>query len=313
LEPGEIPLSSRVVVDLTHPEDRTRMIDAVERLRHTARPDGISYRIIRPDGEVRFLQATTAVVKCAPAVLFGSVRDVTDGRRAEREIEAHNVLGEALEGWTSLQAGPARLLRALAEAMDFQRAVFWIATNELLVPRFGWAKDGADVLAQVHEVRLGADVGLAGRAWNTRKPVMARDVMNDTAYALPKAALRDGLRGAVAIPAVAGDEALAVLGFVSRETLEPSDRLLRSLERIGREVGDFLVRRRAELYGSPLTTRQLEILQLAARGYSRLEIAARLKISPTTVRTHLEHIYARLGVSDRVTAVAKAIRDGLIQ
>lgn len=208
------------------------------------------------------------------------------------------------------------------EALGGPRPPRWISTApfsgcqwaaDLLVPRFAWAKDGADVLAQVHALRLGADVGLAGRAWNTRRPVIARDVSREPGYAIAKAALRDGLRGAVAIPAVAQDEALAVLAFGSRETLEPSDRLLRSLMRIGCEVGDFLMRRRPELQGSPLTPRQRQILHLAADGYSRSQIAAELKIKPSTVRTHLEHIYARLEVSDRVAAVAKAMRDGLIK
>lgn len=118
-------------IDLTHPEDRARVIDALERLRRTAGPQGISYRIIRLDGEVRFLQASTAGAPSpgapsAPAVLFGSVRDLTDSRRAEREIQAHNVVGAALKGWTSPQSGATRLLQALAAAMDFHRALFWV-------------------------------------------------------------------------------------------------------------------------------------------------------------------------------------------
>jgi PAS domain S-box-containing protein len=61
-----------------------------------------------------------------------------------------------------------------------------------------------------------------------------------------------------------------------------------------------------------LTPRQLELLQLAAQGRTGPRIAEELALSPSTVKKHFEHIYARLGVRDRPTAVAKAMRLGLI-
>jgi DNA-binding CsgD family transcriptional regulator len=62
----------------------------------------------------------------------------------------------------------------------------------------------------------------------------------------------------------------------------------------------------------PLTPRELEVLELAADGYSAPMIAAELVVSPATVRTHFEHVYDKLGVRDRAAAVATAMRLGLI-
>jgi DNA-binding CsgD family transcriptional regulator len=75
----------------------------------------------------------------------------------------------------------------------------------------------------------------------------------------------------------------------------------------------FLARRRAVLGPSRLTARELEVLQLAAQGLAGEEIASRLLLSRSTVKTHFEHIYAKLGVSNRVAAVATALRAGLIE
>lgn len=61
-----------------------------------------------------------------------------------------------------------------------------------------------------------------------------------------------------------------------------------------------------------LTDRELEILELIARGMSNAEAARALGLSPGTVRTHLEHIYAKLEVSNRTEAVTQGIRRGLI-
>jgi two-component system, NarL family, response regulator DegU len=62
-----------------------------------------------------------------------------------------------------------------------------------------------------------------------------------------------------------------------------------------------------------LTERELQILQLLAFGYTNRDIGERLYISPDTVKTHLEHVYQKLGASDRTAAVAEAFRRRLIE
>ena len=61
-----------------------------------------------------------------------------------------------------------------------------------------------------------------------------------------------------------------------------------------------------------LTPRELEVLQLAAGGSTGPMIADQLCVSQATVNTHFQHIYNKLGVNDRAAAVAKAMRQGLI-
>lgn len=62
----------------------------------------------------------------------------------------------------------------------------------------------------------------------------------------------------------------------------------------------------------PLSDREREILQLIAKGISNSEAARMLSLSKATVRTHLEHIYRKLEVTNRVEAVTEGIRKGLI-
>jgi DNA-binding NarL/FixJ family response regulator len=61
-----------------------------------------------------------------------------------------------------------------------------------------------------------------------------------------------------------------------------------------------------------LSAREVEILELVAAGTTNREAAARLFISEATVKTHLLHIYAKLGVSDRAAAVAEGFNRGLL-
>jgi DNA-binding NarL/FixJ family response regulator len=62
-----------------------------------------------------------------------------------------------------------------------------------------------------------------------------------------------------------------------------------------------------------LSSRELEVLQLVAGGASNSEIATRLHISQATVKSHLIHIFGKLGVSDRTAAVTAALQRRLIR
>lgn len=62
-----------------------------------------------------------------------------------------------------------------------------------------------------------------------------------------------------------------------------------------------------------LTERELECLQMVAKGLSNNETAGVLGLSKATIRTHLEHIYQKLDVTNRVEAVTEGLRQGIIE
>jgi DNA-binding NarL/FixJ family response regulator len=62
-----------------------------------------------------------------------------------------------------------------------------------------------------------------------------------------------------------------------------------------------------------LSPRELEVLGLAAEGAANREIARALHISEATVKSHLLHVYAKLGVSDRTAAVTAALAKGILR
>ena len=121
-------------------------------------------------------------------------------------------------------------------------------------------------------------------------------------------------------------EALPII-FVSQDRTESSDRvaglLLGADDYLAKPVqpGELVARvqrhlRRLQTWngaGARLTSREREILGLLADGLGPAEIAVGLGITQKTVATHVEHIYAKLGVHTRAQAVASAFRHSLVE
>jgi DNA-binding NarL/FixJ family response regulator len=78
-------------------------------------------------------------------------------------------------------------------------------------------------------------------------------------------------------------------------------------------VATRLMQRMRDPDKEALSAREIEVLELVASGTSNKEIAKRLWVSETTVKSHMLHILDKLGVSDRTAAVTEALKRGIIR
>lgn len=100
----------------------------------------------------------------------------------------------------------------------------------------------------------------------------------------------------------------------------PRAKLLQAVEATARgeavlssSVGARLMERVRNPDRELLSDREMEVLRLVASGSTNRDIAEALFVSEATVKTHLIHIFSKLGVNDRAAAVATAFEQGLLK
>ncbi|MBK0870160.1 response regulator transcription factor [Saccharopolyspora sp. HNM0986] len=174
-----------------------------------------------------------------------------------------------------------------AEADDAERAIGLAATVDVVLMdlRFGAGMHGSDATAAI-TARPEPPRVLVLTTYDTDADILAAIEAGATGYLL-KDAPPEELTAAVRA-AAAGRSALAPT---------VADRLVHRMRRPG----------------TSLSRRELDVLQLLADGLSNAEISRRLYLSQATVKTHLVHIYDKLGVESRTAALAAAQARGLIR
>ncbi len=115
-------------------------------------------------------------------------------------------------------------------------------------------------------------------------------------------ALTAGGAGYLSKSASAEEICSAIVNVARGDAVLPSD--------VGTDLA-LTLRERGDT-GIKLTARELRVLELIADGGSASAIAERLHLAVPTVKTHIQNLYAKLGVNDRGAAVAEAMRRGLL-
>ena len=199
-------------------------------------------------------------------------------------VDDHPVVRDGLHGVFAADED----FEVVAEAGDGQEALARAARVEvdvvlldLRMPRMGGVETIRALATQAPDVRV-----LVLTTFDTDRDVLPAIEAGATGYLLKDASAAE-LKAAVRA------------AYAGQPVLAPSV--------AGRLIGQ--VRRGPD---SALSPREVEVLRLVAAGTTNRETARRLLISEATVKTHLLHLYEKLGVNDRAAAVSEAYQRGLL-
>ena len=239
----------------------------------------------RPDGKERRVRVS-ATANVAPGRHFAVVQDITEQRAMEEQLREIQ-----LRFRTAFERAPIGMALVAIDGC-------WLEVNQAFCNFLGYTEDElcqTTWQALTHPDDLDADLAsveatLAGRidGYTMEKRYLRKD--REIVFGRLNVAL---VRTAEGEPGY----------FISQ---------LEDIGKAPQSQNESLANPRAAAAEHGLTPRQTEILQLLAEGHSTSQIAAALYLSKTTVRNHIAHLFANLGVHTRVQAIVAGSRRGLI-
>ena len=176
----------------------------------------------------------------------------------------------------------------------------------------GAAADGAEAVELARQLR--PDVVLMDLLMPVMDGIAATAAIRSALPETEVIALTSVLESAAVVGAVKA----GAIGYLFKDTQAPALRRAIKAAAAGQvqlspQASAYLMREvRASAPPEPLTEREMEVLRLLAQGQSNKEIARHLQIVEDTVKVHVKHILAKLGVQSRTQAVLCATRLGLV-
>ncbi len=254
LRPQERGMDRAQWGELVHVDDQP-MVDAVaaDALLGRRRYD-VEYRVVRPNGEVRFVHSQGEVMMGdagRPRRMFGTVQDITDRKRAERRLMAQHTITQILAEAPTLEDAAPGLLQAMCACLAADLSALWRTDRDAGVLRCVeiWhtaSFSDPDFVAATRALTFAPGVGLPGRVWAAREPAYIPDVVRDANFVRAPIAARGRVRTAFAFPITLRGEILGIMEFFNHELREPDEHVLEMMTTIGSQIGQFIERKQAE-------------------------------------------------------------------
>jgi len=198
-----------------------------------------------------FLAATVEERRLVTATLHESERRLAANLAVTRILAESPALGDAT----------LRILKTIGESLNWEVGAMWTPDERLGVLRCLnlWPASSAKVQkfrSVTDALTFACGDGLPGRVWARRKPVWIPDVTKEDKFPRGPFAAAEGLHSGFAFPILFGETFLGVMEFFSSEIRKPDDALLATFGSVGNQIGQFIVRKRAEEEREQLLSRE---------------------------------------------------------
>ena len=184
-------------------------------------------------------------------VYTGIIRDIRPRKDTDRRLAAQFAVTRALAESSSLSVATPKLLQYICEAVGWEVGELWYvnADSNTLHIEGSWHIPSYEVEEFEKASRktiLFPGIDLVGRVLSSGEPAWIDNVVQDANFPRAPIAARVGLHGAFAFPIRVGDNIACVMAFYNREVVDPDDEMLQMFDSLGKQVGDFIKRTKAE-------------------------------------------------------------------
>jgi PAS domain S-box-containing protein len=252
-EPGKLSPTLETVADVFHPEDRHLLRAAIDNAFYEDKPHDFEHRIVRPDGEVRWIHRRAEIVRGEGEEslrLIGTVHDITERKAVERELiqrARHAALGEdvgtALNEGGNLRMVLWRCAEAVVRHLDAAFTRIWTLNEEEDVLEL---KASAGMYTHLDGPHRRIPVGRfkIGLIALERRPHLTNDIAGDPRVHDKEWAKREGIVAFAGYPLVVEDRLVGVLAMFAKERI--TEATLNALASVASTVAQGIERKRAE-------------------------------------------------------------------
>jgi two-component system cell cycle sensor histidine kinase/response regulator CckA len=204
------------------------------------------------DGHEFPVEVTISPLRIRGSYTFNAfLRDITERRRAEGHLAAQHAVTSVLATCSTVEEAVPRLLESIGESMGWEVGSFWTLDRDAGLMRCAgsWSSPafaGGRFEDVSREMIFRRGEGLPGHVWTTGQPAWVQDMAESVAFARAPVALEQGLRNAVALPLLSEHEVLGSIDFFSTEIRALDEDMIRMLETISSQIGQFMERKAAE-------------------------------------------------------------------
>ena len=184
-------------------------------------------------------------------VYTGIIRDIAQRKDSDRRLAAQFAVTRALAESSSLSVATPKLLQYICEAVGWEVGELWYVNSDsnTLHIEGSWHVPSYEVDEFEKASRktiLFPGIDLVGRVLSSGQPAWIDNVVDDKNFPRAPIAARVGLHGAFAFPIRIGESIACVMALYNREIVKLDDELLQMFEALGKQVGDFIKRTKAE-------------------------------------------------------------------
>ena len=237
-----------------HPDDLKRCLEIYVSSFDNRTMFEVEYRLRNADGEYVWI-----LVKGIPryegaefAGYIGSGIDINERKKNERFLKIQYDISKTLAESRSLEEASKKLLKNICGDIEWNFGILWLADekNEYIKPDYFWSEDDnytkeySDLYNE--SMRFSKGMDFTGTIFKEGKSMWTKDLSKDKSFKRLTELSGKGWKSGLGIPISNGRETIAIFECFNKKNIEEKKDLIEVLESAGRQIGNFIERKRAE-------------------------------------------------------------------